>query len=198
MRPRTPEESLGTKDRFLLTLVVALASCTAVQAQNTPATQSTVENHPKAEATGSPESQAKSQAGQTASPLVLKDVGPANTDGAAATVAKNLARQKHSQSKSQAQDRDAKPIHEEPATVAERAVVEFQPAPAGGSVDKESKPVSSKEGRHPERRVHGEVYGAAGAGGHATSEAVGVTSKDKKTSVYIGSDQTNLSSPQGH
>ncbi len=72
-------------------------------------------------------------------------------------------------------------------------VSEFRAADVAGGVtaagpDSKSKPA----------KVHGKVYGMAGAAGSSTRQAggaVGVTSKSGKTSVYVGVDRSHASSP---
>lgn len=184
-------------NRFFLTLVAILTSCSFMQAQSAPAAQSNPENGQGATESAKPLN-GKPLTGRASTPLVLKDAGPADTEGAAASVAKDLAKRRQPQGKGHVEAHNAKAAEEGPAPVAEGAVVEFQPAPSGSSVDKGSKPVTSKDERQPGSRVHGELYGAAGAGGHAAAESAGVTSKDRKTSVYLGGDQIRSEPPQSH
>jgi hypothetical protein len=46
------------------------------------------------------------------------------------------------------------------------------------------------------KKIHGNVYGATGAGSRETGGAVGTTSKSGKTSVYIGTDRSRTSPPR--
>lgn len=172
--------------RFLFTLAAILTPCGFVQAQSAPAAPSNPqETQQRTEA-------AKPRAGQTSAPLVLKDVGPASTEGVAASAARDLAGRKETEAKDRVEGGD-KNRAGEGSTLPEGAVVEFHAAPSGAG-EKVSAPASSG-GR---RRVHGELYGAAGTGGRAAAESVGVTSKDKRTSLYLGSDQTRSEPPQSH
>ncbi|HZP00973.1 MAG TPA: hypothetical protein VFD30_11805 [Terriglobia bacterium] len=74
------------------------------------------------------------------------------------------------------------------------AVLEFKPtASAEGdavTVHEDGTPKSAL------KKIHGNVYGATGAGSRETGGAVGTTSKSGKTSVYVGTDRSRTSPPR--
>jgi hypothetical protein len=184
-------------NRFFLTFVAMLTSCSFMQAQSAPAAQPNPQNSQERTESAKP-LDSKPLTGQASMPLDLKGIGPTDTERAAASVAKNLAKRREPQGKGHVEERDAKAAHEGPPPVAEGAVVEFRPAPSGRGADRGARPAASKDERQPGSRLHGEVYGAAGAGGHTAAESVGVTSKDRKTSGYLGSDQIRSELSQSH
>ena len=167
--------------KLLLTLAAVWVGCNLVRGQN-PAPQ-------QADAQKARSQSSQPPAAKTVTPLHLEEVGPVSTEDAARRAAQELAKRQSAQGKSapgsQAKD-GAKPVPDD-------AVMEFQPAPAGATVEA----APPKDGHaSPLHRVHGELYGRAGSGGHATGESVGATSKSGKTSVYVEVGQTQATSPQ--
>lgn len=142
---------------------------------------------------------ANSSAGSPASPLVLKDAGPASTEDLARRAAHNLAKGSDGQngvSKGKSSDEAQKgtATNSTPSLgppVSE--VGEFHPAPGGSGRSLNAPLVKDPS---PLKRVHGDVYGGAGRSGHAAGGDVGATSKSGKTSVYVESDQERSKAPQ--
>jgi hypothetical protein len=179
--------------KLLLALALAWVGCHHVQAQN-PAPQPADAQKARSQSSQPP-------AAKTVIPLQLEEVGPVRTEDAARRAAQELLKPQNPQSNDAAGNqpkkeagvpaRDFAPEATKP--VPDDAVMEFQPAPAGST----AKAVPAKDGRaSPLNRVHGDLYGRAGAGGHATGESVGATSKSGKTSVYVEVGQTQATSPQ--
>jgi len=64
------------------------------------------------------------------------------------------------------------------------AVLEFHPAASNATAPSDA--AVTDDGRKTAlKNLHGEVYGAAGAGGHVEGGKAGTTSKSKKSSVYV-------------
>jgi hypothetical protein len=180
-------------------LAATLIACTVAGGQSSaPAQQSRANASPAS--TTPPELQdVKTAAVSSTTPLKLKGVGPSNPQEAAKLAARDLAVQKNgqdggkpagsveAQAGKQAQDQTRA------SSTPEDAVVEFHPATS--SVDSAS-PAVVKDGKSRATRVHGDLYGATGAAGHATGESVGATSKSGKTSVYVQSDQARSTTSQ--
>jgi hypothetical protein len=186
--------------RLLLTFAAMLAPCCLMQAHGAPAAQSNPQNTQDRTESAKPlpgkPLAGKAVGGEASAPLVLGGVGPASTESAAAGAARDLAKQKGAGTKSQVEGRDKSRTLDRSTATGD--VVEFQVAPRSAGLDERSAPASSNGGRQAPSRIHGELYGVAGTGGHAAAESVGVTSKDKKTSVYVGGDQTRFEPPQSH
>jgi hypothetical protein len=77
----------------------------------------------------------------------------------------------------------------------ESDVVEFKPAPPIAK-DDDSVVVRNSGDSKKLKKVHGEAYGAAGAGSHREGGAVGATSKGGKTAVYVETDHSQASPPR--
>jgi hypothetical protein len=77
----------------------------------------------------------------------------------------------------------------------ESDVVEFKPAPAAAKGD-DSVVVKNSSDSKKLKNVHGEAYGAAGAGSHREGGAAGATSKGGKTAVYVETDHSRASPPR--
>jgi hypothetical protein len=157
----------------------------------------------------------KPQASPPSVPLVLKNAGPMSTEDVARGVARELAKQDAGRTIGQsAEPSSAKPsggtqsnskvktqapdLALEPASSSD-AVMEFQPAPSGSGPASSSGVVhDGAQSKSPLKRVHGDLYGAMGASGHAAGGSVGATSKSGKTSVYIQSDEarSKIGQPQ--
>jgi len=130
----------------------------------------------------------KSDPGPPKAPLSLKGAGPLSPEEAARLAARDLAQAKD---KSAAKSKESAPPDQTGGSADSGAVVEFQPA-ASRSRTAPGAVVDPKRSRV--ARVHGDVYGAGGSAGHATSESVGTTSRSGKTSVYVQSDQAHSNS----
>ena len=147
----------------------------------------------------------KPQQSPAASPLVLKDSGPVSTEEVARRVAKELAKQDAAETKgptagpsptkaygtarSSGVSAQAQSPNQEPARASD-AVVEFQPAPSGSGAASSGTVIEDPaQSKSPLKRVHGDLYGVAGADSHAAGGSVGASSRSGKTSVYIQSDQ---------
>lgn len=131
---------------------------------------------------GGGESSASAKSSSTKRPKkpTLNDVTRVSTDQVAQSAAKNVSSKGGGASSSDAADNSV--------------VLEFKPATAN---DDSAKPVKTKEIQKPTlKKVHGTVYGAAGAGSQPAGAAAGVTSKDGKTSIYIETDRSRASSSQ--
>lgn len=74
-------------------------------------------------------------------------------------------------------------------------VVEFKPAPPAAKSD-DSLVVTKSGDSKKLKKVHGEAYGATGAGGHREGGAAGATSKSGKTAVYVEADRSRTSPPR--
>jgi hypothetical protein len=188
-------------NKFLLTLAVMVTTCCFMQAQTAPAAQSNRQDTQGGTESAKPLADkllgSKAAAGEVSTPLVRGGVGPASTESVAAGAARDLAKQKGAGTKSQVEGRGKSRTLDGSRATGD-AVVEFHVAPRGTGLDEVSASVSSKGGGQALSRVHGELYGVAGGGGRAAAESVGVTSKDRKTSVYVRSDQTRSEPPQSH
>lgn len=175
-------------NRLSLLLAAMLAPCCLAQAQSTAAMPPSSQK--SAEATASPKpSNQEPVTARTPAPLSLKDVAPASTESAARALV-----ERKDKAKPQAESRD-KSRTPGPA-VGDDAVIEFHAVSPGTQVRTGS--ADSKGSHDGVGRVHGELYSAAGDGGHATAESVGVTSKDRKTSVYVGGNQIHSEPSHSH
>ncbi len=205
--------------RRALVALAALSVCALAHAQSAAARHnSTAAQGPKASpsADGKPAPASKPdvagkvelrdirpQPGPAASSLVLKNTGPVSTEDVVRGVAKELAKQDAGDANGETASPSAKgpggtqgtmkvstqapSPNQEPAAASD-AVMEFHPAPAGtgssaGVVH------DGAQSKSPLKHVHGDLYGVAGADGHAAGGSVGATSKSGKTSVYVQSDQ---------
>ena len=177
-------------NRLFLALLAMLASCCLAQAQSTAATPNPQES---TEATASPKLlNRKPKTTNAPAPLTLKNVRPASTESAAASAARDLVERK-ADSPGAAREKNGRPE----TAIGSNAVAEFQAVSPGARAGKGSG-TSNGGGHERVGRVHGELYGAAGNGGDAAAGSVGVTSKDRKTSVYVGGDQTRSEPSQSH
>lgn len=141
-------------------------------------------------------------------PLVLKNAGAMSTEDVARGAAADLANQNANQASKQgadpalAQSQAAMPSNSKAKAPAQDlalnpgsssdAVLEFQPASSGSGLASKSDSVvipNGVQGKSPLNRVHGDLYGAAGAAGHAAGGSVGAASKSGKTSIYVQSDE---------
>lgn len=204
--------------RVLVALVV-FGACALMRAQGTPAphdsaTSDGAKASPPADGKPTPANKSdvagkvelrdiKPQASPAASPLVLKDTSPVSTEDVVRGVAKELAKQdasatnpqtagpsstKTQSGTSKASAQAQSPIPE-PAEASD-AVKEFQPAASGSGKASDTMVVEDgAQSKSPLKRVHGDLYGVAGADGHAAGGSVGGTSKSGKTSVYVQSDE---------
>jgi hypothetical protein len=155
----------------------------------------------------------KSQESPASAPLVLKNTGALSTEDAARSVALQLAKQGASErdgrsadsssakaqggtrtgSKATTQPQDLTP---EPAASSD-AVMEFQPASSGsGAASSAGVTQDGTPHKSPPQRVHGDLYGTTSAVGHAAGGSVGATSKSRKTSVYVQSDEARRNGGQ--
>ena len=186
--------------KFLLAFAEIMALYGFARAQSAPAPRSNPQKTQDTTESAKPPTRkpqtGKPATGQPSTPLVLKDVGPASTEGVAASAARDLATRKDAETKDRVEDRDKNRARDGSA-LPEDAVVEFHAVSPGAGAEA-SAAASPKDRSHAASRVHGELYGAARTGGRAAAESVGVTSRDKKTSVYAGSDQTRSEPSQSH
>ena len=179
-------------NRLSLALVVMLARCCLVQAQSPAATSPNPQKSPETTASPKPLNH-KPKTTNAPAPLALKDVGPANTEGAASSAVRDLVgRQGRANTQGAAREQNGRPE----AAIGSNAVVEFRAVSPGAPAGKGS--VTSNGSHDRVGRVHGELYGTVGNGGDAAAESVGVTSKDRKTSVYVGGDQFRSDPSQNH
>ncbi len=134
---------------------------------------------PQEQKTGAP-SNGSASASRTQKKPQLVDATRVSTSDAAKSVAK---------------EESAKSATPKPAEGAEdAAVLEFKP-----TAHNEDKPVTvHEEGARKSalKNIHGNVYGATGAGNRETGGAVGTTSKSGKTSVYVGTDRSRTTPPR--
>jgi hypothetical protein len=156
----------------------------------------------------------KSQASPASTPLVLKNTGALSTEDAARSVALKLAKQDADETDGRSADPSSpkaqggtrtgskastQPQDLTPEPAASDAVMEFQPASSGsGAASISGVTQDGTPRKSPQQRVHGDLYGVAGADGHAAGGSVGATSKSGKTSVYVQSDEawSKASQPQ--
>jgi len=173
--------------RPLLLLAAALMAGAVARSQNPPPA------NPDASATSAkPELRDVKSAQRSATPpLLLKDVGPLSPEDAAKLAAQDLAKPKDAPSADKLASKSKNQDKTQTKDAVAGAVVEFQPAGSGSG---SAAPVTVNDKKSHSSRVHGDLYGAAGGNGHATSESVGATSKSRKTSVYVQSDQARSDS----
>jgi hypothetical protein len=127
-----------------------------------------------------PDTQKPSQADSSKKPA-LTDAVRVSTDEALASAAKQ-------ETKKRSQDKNRKDSSDD-------AVLEFHPAAPAASADS-STVVTKDSKKAPLKGVHGEVYGAAGAGRNREGGKVGASSKGGKTSVYVETDRSNTTPPR--
>jgi len=187
--------------QILAMLAVLFAVSTPIRSQSAPSRkQSSTSTDTNA---AKPELQdVRRDTAAAGSTLNLKAAGPLNPEEAARATAKSLARQKGSPSGSESKGSKEKPDQRKAVgadgDLANDAVVEFRPATNGSERSSGAAAVVQKQGRSPLKQVHGELYGAKSGVGHADGGSVGATSKSGKTSVHVGSSQSQsaISQPQ--
>ena len=178
--------------RILVAFAATLIGIAVAGGQSSPPANPVSTSPPPAK----PELQdAKSNSGRATTPLLLKDVGPLSPEDAAKLAAKELAKANDPQAtdKPAAKPKENKAQDQTKGAASSGAVMEFQPA---GSSSRAASPAIVNDKKSHASRIHGDLYGAAGGTGHATSESAGGTSRSGKTSVYVQSDQARSNSNQ--
>jgi len=125
-----------------------------------------------------PEPPKLSQADSSMKP-VLTDAARVSTDQARADAAKHASKKPSEDKKDSSND----------------AVLEFHPAVPDTSADS-STVVTKDSKKGPLKGVHGEAYGAAGAGTNREGGKVGASSKSGKTSVSVEADRSSTTPPR--
>ncbi|MGD1154654.1 MAG: hypothetical protein ABSA41_02380 [Terriglobia bacterium] len=126
-----------------------------------------------------PETQKSSQTDSSKKPA-LTDAVRVSTDEALASAAKQEA-------KKQSPEENQKDSPDD-------AVLELRPSVPEAAASTSA--AATKEKKSPLKNVHGEVSGAAGAGGNREGGKVGASSKSGKTSVYVETDRSNTTPPR--
>jgi hypothetical protein len=126
-----------------------------------------------------PETQKSSQAESSKEPP-LTDAVRVSTDEALASAARQEAKKRSSEEKQKDSPDDA--------------VLELRPSPPEAAAGTSA--AVSKEKKSPLNNVHGEVAGAASAGGNREGGRVGASSKSGKTPVYVETDRSKTTPPR--